>query len=621
MKYVIFLWVLILFSGVAVAQEPATFEYLATLGRGRVADASWSPDGRTIAVASTTGVWLHNADDWQAAPQLLTDSPERTQVATAIAYHPRGGLLAVGYNNGLLRLWDTEAQIVISTLNGHSSTVHSLSFNDEGTRLVSSDYYMAGSIVWDMSTGERVATYSDSYKALFRPHSEQVVGISRDAVTLYAEDGTATVLAQTNPYLNDLAFSPDGNHLAVANYYDRILHLWNFEQDRYTDLEETTAYSVTFVNNEQVVVGLADGQIHILALHDEYPVVATFEAHQNPVRDLFIGRNTTLYLSHGFDQALHIWRNTELVATIEGYTDEIMSLDYNADGSLLAAASADGAVRLWNTADNSLQQITRQGWRMVRHVVFHPDGNRLLITADDHVYLWDIDTDTPPQLVFSHVEGESYRKAIFSPDGSLLASTVAGTGQVVLLDAERMEITHTLEVNTASVLELSFSPDSRSLAVFVSAYDHNQIKVYDVQSGESLTTLTAPFFDITAAAFSPDGQSLALTNWDGSFALLDAENGESSRVIESYPSAHGGAIAFSPDGRWLLLGLGEDAGLHIYSFPELRAIAWIDDTTDYETWISSVELSPDSRTLAVGYGTGDGGGDGVIRLWQWVASR
>ena len=41
------------------------------LGRGWIYRLAWFPDGSTLAITASTGMWLHNADDVGAAPRYL----------------------------------------------------------------------------------------------------------------------------------------------------------------------------------------------------------------------------------------------------------------------------------------------------------------------------------------------------------------------------------------------------------------------------------------------------------------------------------------------------------------------------------------------------------------------
>src|SRR5687768_4016677 len=70
----------------------ADLEEIAMLGGGIIDQVEWSPDGATIAVASSVGVWLYDAFDLDAPPRFLRHS---THVYD-IAFDPTGTWLASG---------------------------------------------------------------------------------------------------------------------------------------------------------------------------------------------------------------------------------------------------------------------------------------------------------------------------------------------------------------------------------------------------------------------------------------------------------------------------------------------------------------------------------------------
>jgi U3 small nucleolar RNA-associated protein 12 len=88
---------------------------------------------------------------------------------TVLQASPNKPVIAVGYTNGIIRIYSYINETLIATLKGHRSMVSSLCFDEEGVTLVSggSD---SDIVVWDLV----------SYTALsrLRGHKDAVTGVS-----------------------------------------------------------------------------------------------------------------------------------------------------------------------------------------------------------------------------------------------------------------------------------------------------------------------------------------------------------------------------------------------------------------------------------------------------------
>ena len=69
---------------------------------------------------------------------------------------------------------------------------------------------------------------------------------------------------------------------------------------------------------------------------------------------------------------------------------------------------------------------------------------------------------------------------------------------------------------------LSFSPDGATLAS--GSYD-TTIRIWDVETGEELKTLSGHTDWVNSLAFSPDGKTLASGGWDHTVRLWDLASG------------------------------------------------------------------------------------------------
>jgi mono/diheme cytochrome c family protein len=218
------------------------------------------------------------------------------------------------------------------------------------------------------------------------------------------------------------------------------------------------------------------------------------------------------------------------VATIKGHTDTILAVAFSADGAIIASASYDKLVKLWDVATGAERATLKEHSDAVYAVAFVPGGTHVLSAAGDRtIKVWDLQTGKRV-LTISDPLDAVYSLAVH-PSGQRIAA--AGADRMIRtwsLNAGAPVPTATLTASMFahgdSVLGLAYSPDGSTL---VSAGADRVIKVWDAATLREKQLLEPQPDWVLGLALSGDGRWLAAGRYDGTvglYALAAGASGE-----------------------------------------------------------------------------------------------
>jgi WD40 repeat protein/DNA-binding SARP family transcriptional activator len=265
-----------------------------------------------------------------------------------------------------------------------------------------------------------------------------------------------------------------------------------------------------------------------------------------------------------------------------------INLVASADGALLGATHADGAVRFWDVASGDEIGVLQVGERLAGRPAISPDGGGLAVGAEDGtVRLWEVETGQQTMALTGHTA--DIFDVAFSPDGSRLASSSLDTTARVWDLVTGSSVT--LAGHLWAVQQAAFNPDGSQIAT--AAWD-STARIWDVQSGTERVICYARS-PLNAVAFSPDGRRIATGGSDGTARLWDAATCRELLTLPGHDAGISG-VAFTPGGDHLLT-VGFDDTTRLWDISVGGARDWL-TLPGAERITARVAFAPDGRYLA-----------------------
>jgi WD40 repeat protein len=211
----------------------------------------------------------------------------------------------------------------------------------------------------------------------------------------------------------------------------------------------------------------------------------------------------------------------------------------------------------------------------VRAVAVAPDKSGIAVGRGNQIHVFDgggtyIRTLTDPNL--KTADGKPVKAAhlslveslAYSKDGKYIAS--GSYTEVKIWDAALGIPKHTVGGFAASVVTLSFSPDSKLLAVGGGApTEDGEIKVFEVATGKVVTDIKNGHSDtVFGVCFSPDGKLLATCGADKFVKVWEVPGGKFVKAFEGH-THHVLDVGWKADGK-LLASCGADNAIKVWDF-------------------------------------------------------
>lgn len=242
----------------------------------------------------------------------------------------------------------------------------------------------------------------------------------------------------------DVAFSPNASVLVTGDYTDRkdVIQLWDTETFQLLKRFGENplgiwihAWSLEFTpDGESIIVGYSN-KVKIWNISTEQDTVTFHHANSyNPIEVACSPDGKIIASGSDNIQAVHLWDSaTGNEITRFDMPGGVMEFDFSPDGTILAIGIRKNgdALHLYDVLTGN-RIVVFHGMKMeyVKSVDFFPDGSALAFSSQSEVGILDMERK---RIVDIFVHRNTVLDVCFSPDGSLLASTVGQEDQTVEL--------------------------------------------------------------------------------------------------------------------------------------------------------------------------------------------
>jgi WD40 repeat protein len=527
------------------------------------------------------------------------------QSFVSIALNDNGTLLAAAEWDKTISIMPTSDLEEKITLLGHTDLVSALTFSPDSQTLASLSIADKTIRLWNIATKQEIAQLNgykqqgstmhfsfDNNYFVCLDNPEDTSGQDKNYVLINRKTGTRHILTGLHGIMYDVAISPDGKYIALAN---ENTYVWNTQTQELKKIEVgnvTPKVKVAFSPDSSLLVccsaqtELSTAEIavwNMVEMRTNTPLSTILTG--TPPTIIAFSKDSTL-LAFDDRETVLIWdiQKDNPITRVDSHTEYVHSIDFTPDNTYMVSTSQDSVIRILDIPQQQERQLTSESKDIIDSAYVLDNTTLLSISTNGSLYTWDIATghakkrlDMPDATGIHTISPDKTCVALNTNRGAINIFTIKTGEMRVLMQGMDSIITMEFSNNSQDLLATYANGTALvwniqtgiaqkiagtknkiithaynvgdSTVVFAQEKTKNHINLYDIQQNVTYP-LTNEDTDITGLAFIPNSRLLVAHSTSGMVTIWDVAT---QQITKRLWIPHSELFTISPDGTVLAI--------------------------------------------------------------------